>query len=59
MTLEEFIKELKRISRQVQNPEKINVQMADCIPVVKPILKDGVVYITDIDPNTEQKKSKN
>ncbi|MFH0952067.1 MAG: hypothetical protein V1838_02645 [Patescibacteria group bacterium] len=54
MKLKEFIKELKRLSYQVDNPNKVEVQMADCIPVVKPVLKEGAVYITDIDPSTEE-----
>lgn len=54
MKLKEFIKELKRISHQVDNSDKVEVQMADCIPVVRPIFKEGTVYITDIDPNTKE-----
>jgi hypothetical protein len=54
MKLNEFINELKNISYQVDNPDKVKVQMADCIPVVRPILKEGTVYITDIDPDTEK-----
>lgn len=53
MKLKEFIKELERISHQVDNPDKVEVQMADCIPVVGPILKEGTVYITDTDPDIE------
>jgi hypothetical protein len=48
MKLNEFIKELENISKNVDRDDKTEVQMADMIPVVKPILKDGVVYITDI-----------
>jgi hypothetical protein len=54
MKLNKFIEELKNILYQVDNPDKIEVQMADCIPVAKPILKDGVVYITDIDPAAQK-----
>ena len=50
MKLKEFIKELENISSQVENPDKIEVEMADCIPVVKPILKDHTVFITDMEP---------
>ena len=51
MRLNIFIAELEKISKSVDNPAMINVEMVDCIPVVKPILKDGTVYITDIDPD--------
>lgn len=51
MKLKEFIEELKNISRNIDNPEEVEVKMADCIPVVRPILKDNTVFITDIDPN--------
>lgn len=54
MRLKEFIKELENISHQVDNPEKVEVQMADCIPVVKPILKENTVFITDIDPEISE-----
>lgn len=50
MKLKEFIKELKKIARKVDNPKEIEVEMADCVPVVKPILKENIVFITDIDP---------
>lgn len=52
MKLTEFIKELKIISRNVAKPDEIEVEMADCIPAVKPIFKDGTVFITDINPDT-------
>ena len=52
MKLKEFIKELENISRSISNPDHVNVEMADCIPVVKPILKDNTVFITDVDPET-------
>ncbi len=50
MKLKEFIKELKDISKNIDNPDDVEVEMADCIPVVKPILKDNTVFITDINP---------
>lgn len=50
MKLEEFIKELEKIAWRVDNPKEVDVEMADCIPVVKPILKENTVFITDIDP---------
>ena len=43
MKLKQFINALEN----VDNPEMIEVQMADCIPVASPILKNNVVYITD------------
>lgn len=49
MNLRDFIKELEKISEKVGQPEKVEVQMADTIPVVKPVFRDGVVYITDIE----------
>ena len=54
MKLTEFIKELKIISRGAAKPDEIEVEMADCIPVVKPIFKDDKVFITDIDPDTAE-----
>ena len=52
MKLKEFIAELKNISRSIDNPDDVEVEMADCAPVVKPILKDDTVFITDIDSET-------
>ncbi len=49
MKLKQFIKELKEISKKVDNPESVEIQMADCIPVVNPILKNNTVYITDVE----------
>ena len=57
MKLKEFIKELESISKNIDNPSKVEVGMADCVPVVKPIFKEGTVFITDIDP--EMKNSSN
>lgn len=56
MRLKEFIAELNHILKQVNNPDEVEVQMADCIPVVKPILKKGTVYITDIESEIEEEK---
>ena len=52
MKLKEFIKELENISKHVKNQEKIEVRMADYIPVVRPVLEieDNTVVITDIGP---------
>ena len=52
MNLKQFIKDLEEVSRKVSTPDKVKVEMADCIPVMKPIFKDGVVFITDISPET-------
>ena len=46
MKLKEFIKDLEDISKKVD--DKVEVEMADCIPVVMPIYKNGTVFITDI-----------
>ena len=51
MKLDDFIDELEKISRAVDNPEAISVKMADYIPVVKPVFKDNIVFITDVDPD--------
>ncbi|MDO8466967.1 MAG: hypothetical protein Q7S83_02390 [bacterium] len=47
MNLLRFIKELEKIAKSVERPEKVEVQMADTIPVVEPLLIEGVVYISD------------
>jgi len=49
MKLKEFIKELEKIARKVDDSKEIEVKMADCIPVVKPVFKENTVFITDID----------
>ncbi len=49
MKLKDFIKELEKFLKISENPENIDVRMADDISVVKPFFKDGTVYITDID----------
>lgn len=48
MKLKKFINELKKISKESDKPNSIEVKMADSIPIVRPVLKNGVVYITDI-----------
>jgi len=58
MKLNKFIKELKKISGRVNRPDKVGVEMADCISVVKPILKNGTVYITDISPRAFEKENR-
>lgn len=54
MQLKAFIRELENISRKIGNADKVEVRMADYIPVVKPIFKDGIVFITDIDLEVEK-----
>lgn len=49
MKLKEFIESLSHISTSVDNPENIEVKMADFIPIVKPVFKDKTVFITDVD----------
>jgi len=58
MKLKQFINELEKILENIDNPETIEVQMADCIPVVSPILKNKTVFITDIEENKEMKNYK-
>lgn len=48
MRLKEFIEELEDISKSIDCPDKVEVEMADCLPVVRPIFKDGTVFITDV-----------
>ena len=52
MKLTEFITELEIISKNISKPDEIEVEMADCVSVARPILKDGTVFITDINPGT-------
>ncbi len=47
MKLLEFIKALECIAKKTNNPEVVEVKMADYIPAVTPILKDDTVFITD------------
>jgi len=57
MKLTEFITELQIISKHVSKPDETEVEMADCIPIVKPIFKNDTVFITDIEQ--ENNKCKN
>ena len=52
MNLSKFIKELENIRKQTDKPDQIEVRMADFISVVRPILKENNVFITDIDPDS-------
>lgn len=47
MKLKNFIDELKKILASADKPDSIEVTMADCIPVVKPVCMNGAVIITD------------
>ena len=49
MKLKKFIGELEEILKNADNPNEMEVQMADCISVVSPILKDNIVFITDVE----------
>ena len=49
MKLKKFIEELEKILKNVDNSKDVEVQMADCIPVVSPIFKDNMVFVTDIE----------
>ena len=48
MKLKQFISELEIILKNVDNPETVEIEMADCIQVVNPVLKDDTVFISDI-----------
>ena len=48
MKLTQFVKELEKILENIDNPELVEVKMADCIPVVSPVLKEDTVFITDL-----------
>jgi len=52
MNLSKFIKELENIRKQTDKPDQIEVRMAGFISVVRPILKENNVFITDIDPDS-------
>lgn len=54
MKLNDFIDELKSISKSTDNPDMIEVKMADDVPVVSPIYYDNSVFITDIAPGKRQ-----
>lgn len=56
MKLRDFIKELENISQSVDNPDRVEVKMADYIPVVSPVYKDNIVFITDIEPRKRRIK---
>lgn len=47
MPLHEFIEQLQSIANAVDDARTVPVQMADTLPVVAPLYKDGVVYISD------------
>lgn len=49
MKLKQFISALENILENVDDPEVVEVKMADCIPVVNPVLKNNTVFITDIE----------
>ena len=49
MKLIDFIEELTNISKVIDNPNMIEVRMADYAKVVKPIYKSNIVFVTDID----------
>ena len=55
MKLIQFIQELEDIAKNIDIPNSVEVEMADCIPVVRPVYKNNTVYITDI----PQRRSKN
>jgi len=59
MKLKKFINHLKKIAKVVNNPNEINVRMADNLAVMAPILKDRTVYITDIAKNDSIDKCEN
>lgn len=54
MKLKNFIHELEKIYNNLDNPDQVDVLMADYISVVKPIFKDNVVFITDIEEKTRK-----
>ncbi len=49
MKLKKLIEELEKILKSTSNPDSVEVEMADCVPIVKPVFKDNVVYITDLE----------
>ena len=57
MKLRQFIVALEKRSEIVDNPDTVEVTMADGIPVVNPVLKDNTIYITDIEENTVDDES--
>jgi len=49
MKLLTLIEGLEKISKESDNPDDIEVKLADNAPIVKSIFKNGTVYITDIE----------
>lgn len=47
VNLGDFIERLRHIADSVDDAHIVPVRMADTLPVVEPVYKDGVVYITD------------
>ena len=41
MKLKKFIEDLEYISKKVDRLDEVEVEMADCIPVVKPVVKNN------------------
>ena len=48
MKLIQFIQELEYVAKNIDRPDRVEVEMADCIPVVRPVYKNNTVYITDV-----------
>ncbi|MBP6859909.1 MAG: hypothetical protein KBC69_04835 [Candidatus Magasanikbacteria bacterium] len=48
MKLKEFISALEKIVNKVDEPDTIEVRLADFAPVVSPVLKDNIVFVTDL-----------
>lgn len=48
MKLIQFIQELEDIAKNIDRPDRVEVEMADCIPIVRPVYKNNTVYVTDI-----------
>lgn len=49
MKIKELIDDLNEITKTISDPDSIEVEFADCLPITKPILKDRVIYITDVE----------
>jgi hypothetical protein len=54
MKLTKFIADLNMIAESTTQPEMIEVQMADGIPVVSPVFVGKNVYITDKTPSGDK-----
>lgn len=54
MKLKQFIQLLENIAKAVDNPGATEVQMADCVSVSVPILKENIVFITDIPERSQR-----